>query len=221
MNEEASDRIDIGALLGVIRRRLVWILLPTLAIGLLAGYWSTTRAPEYSSTASVLLRGSAAQEALDGGSQNTGFLNREMMNEVSFARSDPVTTIVVEELGYFPSVSVSSEEGSDLLFFSATSGDPDDAANEANAWANAYIQAKRQGAIESITSASDSFRTRLAQLEAERNELTAEEAATLEGQLLVTAQSLGGGENAVVTAAGTPPRWTPLIVLERVVLLIK
>jgi uncharacterized protein involved in exopolysaccharide biosynthesis len=129
--------------------------------------------PEYTATASVLLADSAAQEALDLGSTNTGLLTRRIENGINFAKSDATESLVAERLGFLPDdeVLISGIDSADVLEFTGTASRPDDAAIWSNAWAEAYVETKQIEAEGSITAAVDQLEERLANLQTERQEI--------------------------------------------------
>jgi uncharacterized protein involved in exopolysaccharide biosynthesis len=129
--------------------------------------------PKYTATASVLLADSAAQEALDLGSTNTGLLTRRIENGINFAKSDATESLVAERLGFLPDdeVLISGIDSADVLEFTGTASRPDDAAIWSNAWAEAYVETKQIEAEGSITAAVDQLEERLANLQTERQEI--------------------------------------------------
>ncbi|MEM8926084.1 MAG: polysaccharide biosynthesis tyrosine autokinase [Actinomycetota bacterium] len=155
----------------IVRRRLPWVLLPASLLVLLATTYTVNAPPSYEAVARVLLADSAAQRTLDPSSQNTGFLTREMSNEISLASSDAVESLVTEELGDLPEVSISAESAADVLVFRASAGTAEEAALNANTWAEQYVVVKQNEAVANITAATTKLQSRLETLRAERQEL--------------------------------------------------
>lgn len=217
MSSGFDDRLEIGDLLARLRRRWVWILLPLLIIGSLSAAYGFTRPAQYRSESRVLLSGSAAEQVLRTNSQNTGFLNRELSNEVSLATSDDVRRRVAENLGFLPRISVSSVDGADVLAFTSIGGNPEEVAAGANTWAEVYIEIKREEALLSISSAIDSLRGRLVELERERRDTSEEdsfERVLLDAEVTALTQSItqlqlrgdlaGTGTARMLQVAGIP-----------------
>ncbi len=157
----------------IVRKRWSWVLLPVVLFTALATLYSLTEADRYEATASVLLADTASQQTLDPSSQNTSFLSRELSNEISLAESDTVEQLVEDELGSLPEVSISSDADADVLVFSASAGTPEEAALNANTWADMYIQVKRDEVVRDITAATASLQERLAEIRQERQVLRA------------------------------------------------
>ncbi len=159
--------------LSIIRKRWIWMLLPVVAMTLVSAFWSSTRAPSYEASARVLLADTAVQRTLDPSSQNTGFLSRELSNEISLARSDLVETLVEGELGQLPSMTIRAEQDADILVFVSRADSAEEAAENANSWARQYIQVKRDEAGADLAAATASLGDRLEELRLRRQEIRA------------------------------------------------
>ncbi len=171
--------------LTIVRHRLVWFVAPILVLGLAAVVYGVTRSPQYTSTSSVLIADSVAQELLDPRSQNASLLTRRIENEINFAQSDATETIVTDEIGFLPPVEITGISSADILEFTATATDPADAARYANAWANAYVATKQAAAEASIDQAVGRLEERLIDLQGQRDEIRAP-LDELEDRLAVT-----------------------------------
>ncbi|MGI9597029.1 MAG: hypothetical protein ACR2QK_12770, partial [Acidimicrobiales bacterium] len=157
----------------IIRKRWLWVLLPVLLLVPASWFYSSSQPERFEAEASVILADTASQAALDPSSQNTGFLSRELSNEISLAHSDAVESLVEGDLGSLPPISISAESGTDVLLFSAQAGTPEEAATVANTWANMYIQVKREDAVRDINAATQSLQTRLQEQREQRQLLRA------------------------------------------------
>lgn len=155
----------------IARKRWPWIVLPVLLLLGASAYYTVSQPDRFEATASVLLAPTASQDVLDNGSQNTNFLSRSLSNEISLAKSDEVESLIVDELNLVPNVSISPEPDADVLVFSASAGDADDAALHANTWANMYVKVKQDQAVESITSSMVTLQGQLEELRLTRQEL--------------------------------------------------
>lgn len=167
------EQYGLLAYWSVAKRRSIWLLLPlVLFVG--AAYLLAANQPAtYRATAKVLLADTAAQRTLDPSSQNTGFLTRELANEISLATSDAVESLVIAELGDLPDVEITSDSRADVLIFEATSNTPDRAATDANLWARKYVEVKRDQAVVNITAATTGLNQRLVDLGDQRDALRA------------------------------------------------
>ena len=159
--------------LSILRRRWVWVILPVLVFGAAVTSYALSQDDQYEATASVLVADTASQRALDPTSQNAGFLTRVLSNEILLAESSTVEELVEAELELLPDVEISPASDADALFFVATADDPDDAARDANTWAEMYVRAKRDEAVDNITAATTGLDNRLVDFSTERQDLLA------------------------------------------------
>lgn len=154
--------------LSLLRKRWLWFLLAVVVTtGLSVVYASQVR-DHYEARAAVLVAETASQRALDPAARNAGILTRELSNEILLAESSAVRTGVDERLGDLPEVDIEAAPGADALFFKARADDPASAALFANTWAEMYVQAKQQEAVENIALATTGLSQRLDELTTER-----------------------------------------------------
>jgi capsular exopolysaccharide synthesis family protein len=199
VSQAVRTELTLEDYVAILRRRWFWMLAPIVLLAGLATAFGVRAEPEYTATASVLLADSAAQEALDPGSTNTGLLTRRIENEINFAKSDATESLVAERLGFLPDdeVLIGGIDSADVLEFTGTAASPDDAAIWPNAWAEAYVETKQIEAEGSITAAVDQLEERLTNLQTERQEIrepldslrdSLTRATTEERQAVLTAQ---------------------------------
>ena len=171
----SASREEYGLLdyWSIVRKRWLWVLLPVVVLAAGSVYYSSRQPLRYDAEATVILADTASQATLDPSSQNTGFLSRELSNEISLAHSDAVEDLVEAELGSLPGISISAENGADVLVFAATADSPEAAATVANTWARKYIQVKREAAVRDITAATVNLQQRLQGQREQRQQLRA------------------------------------------------
>lgn len=196
MSDYSRHELELADYISILKRRWLWFVLPLLAVPAAAYYQSTTQAERFDASAQVLLSDSAAQEAVDSGSQSPAFRTRILENEISLARSDQAEIDLADRLGYdstqrVPRFAVTADASSDVLEFSATARSADEAAEIANAAAETYVSLKQQQAQESIAGAVDSLDMRLGELQEER-ETVRSELIRLEDELAVASEELRG-----------------------------
>lgn len=175
--------------LTIVRQRWTWFAAPIAALLVIAVVFGLTASPRYTSTASVLIADSVAQELLDPRSQNAGLLTRRIENEINFAESDATERLVTDELGELPPIEITGIDTADVLEFTATASDPATAARHANAWADAYVTAKQQAAEASIDQAVTRLQERLEDLQDQRSEARAPIDELQDQLVLVTSDS--------------------------------
>lgn len=164
-------RLSFWECMAVLRRRLAWFLVPLLVVPAIALAVSTSRPSLYDAEASVLLTDSAAKRALDDGAVSNGVFSRSLENEISLAGGADVRAEAQARLaGIDPeSMSVAAAPGADVLVFSVTERDALGAAQAANAWAEAFVQVKRDSVSESIDGALLALENRLDGLAEDRS----------------------------------------------------
>ncbi len=159
--------------LTIARKRWLWLAIPVLLFGGLAAFYSISQADRFEASSGVLLADSAAQRTLDPTSQNANFLNRELSNEIKRANGDRVEALVEDRLGQLPTVEIDSDPDADMLLFTSSSDTAEQAALDANTWAEMYIQVKQDEAVRTIDSAMSRLSENLEALRIERQTLRA------------------------------------------------
>ncbi len=169
MSEEHS-LVDIMA---IARRRWIWVAAPIVLLVVLAWLFAGRQTLRYEATARVVLSEDASTRALDPGSQNPGYLQREIENQIALAYGNEVEALVVAELGELPELAVSHNPESDILLFRAQSSTAEDAAAAANAWAEIFVTVRLDRDMANIAGAMEGLESRLQTLEAEREAIRA------------------------------------------------
>ena len=168
----SSSELELGDYVAILRRRWIWFLLPTVMLPWAAFFYSTSQPDRFDASARVLLGDSAAEEAVGTVSQSIAFRNRLLENELLLATGDTADAEVARRFGVslddVPPVSASAERSTDVLVFQATAGNPESAANIANAWAETYLVLKQNQTQDSIDGAVTQFEQKLEELQLER-----------------------------------------------------
>lgn len=217
---EEAEEFDLREYARVLRRRAWVILLSIIVVGGLAAGLSLMQTKVYSASAEVLIPQQNAISQLNDNSSNAQpnpqYLQRNIDNAQKFAQSDVVKNRAAKDLGFRPSVKVSSSSDVDVLTFHASSPDPSRAAKVANAYAKAYIDASRQQQIDNDEALGRGLSERIGALQQQQAKLPpgSSQAATIAAQIASLQQqqstlqaasqlsSSGGGE--VINAANVP-----------------
>ncbi len=162
---------SIMDLLAIARKRWPWVLGSIVLLVGLGAYYTSSQAPRYEATARVLLSDNASERTLDPSSQNTGFLTREMSNELSVAKGEEVRALVEAELGLEPNVAISPEIDADLLAFRASASRSEQASRYANTWAITYVQVRQQQELAELNETRATLQARLDQLQQQQDEI--------------------------------------------------
>jgi uncharacterized protein involved in exopolysaccharide biosynthesis len=170
---EQADELELADYLAILRRRWTWVVVPLAVVLVAALAYTLLQDKVYRSTTSVLLGSSAAEDAVARTSSNAQLLTRELSNEISYATSDAIEGAVEQRLGRLPDIDVAADPDADLLRFTGSAEDADEAATVANTWADVYVAQKQADALASITAATDQLSARLTQLRTQRQEVRA------------------------------------------------
>ena len=163
-----ADELELSDYIRILRRRWIWPAFTTTVIVALAAAFSVNQVPTFSSTAQVSLGHSAAQNAVNVGGLSYYQSERQLSNEVNLAMADQVRSEVADRLGYLPAVRIIADEESDILRFSSRSPTATQAATDANTWAQAYVDIKREDAGASLSQAISLFEDDLKQIRQQR-----------------------------------------------------
>ena len=200
-----------------------------------AAAFTLTETPVYSGRARVLLQQSTSVFTQTGGS---GTNQLSVPTEIQVFSSAPVRQTVQKKVGTAPAPTVTQVGDTNVVEVTAQSTSPAQAAALANAYGNAYIDYKRQSAIDGLLSASKAVQPRIddlnnqiatinSQIAAQSAKAPADSSLTTErddlvrqkdllsqtvGNLQVDASLAGGGPQLVAPAAvpSSPSQPRPL-----------
>ncbi len=207
--ERAREAEGVVAMLGMLRRRWLIALSVLVACVAVAVAHQRTTAKVYKATSSVAFQnGTLSDSALQVSPSGISEPQREADTEVLIAHSSEVAQGVRKELHESKSaeellgeVQVEAAPNADILDITASSGDAQQAARLANAFAKHYIDFRATSELESINSVATKLQTQMAALPA-----GSPERATLETSLqkLSGLRALAGGGANVIGRAAVP-----------------
>jgi capsular exopolysaccharide synthesis family protein len=190
-----------------------------LAASLASSFLQT---PVYSASSEVLLQPRVGDTLFD---PNTGQYvdpNRAIATEIRILKSQPVRDAVRAKLGRAPDVSVASAGVTNVIDVTAESTVAKQAADVANAYATAYIDARRKQQVDDLLSASKEVQAKITELQTQVDSATGPQKDTLIAQqslfkqkldqLQVDASLKTGGAQLVTSATvpTVPVRPTPV-----------
>ena len=183
--------VELGELFAAVRRRKLLIITVIAVTVALAGFYSYTRTPSYTSTAELLIR-----PILTNPLETNPAEQISLLTEMRLVTSAAVADLARDLMGSDDSpgtilgrVVVSAPEETQILEISFTDLDPEQARRGAQAFAEAYLAFKSDQAIEAIARYTTT-------LQAEINELN--------GQISALNKEIAG------VTRGTP-EWTDLV----------
>lgn len=214
MNPNRPDKFDLPWLLALVRRRWWLIVLPIALAGGAALALSLVATPQYSAEASLLFRDPGFDQRLFGSSVfQTTDPTRQAATNLELVELDIVAKRAAAELGSSltrdeirSKVEVSTESDSDVISIVATDPDPDRAAEIANAFAESYIDFRRDADRAKIGGAQRLVESNLRTLEEDPESSSEKEIESLQDQVsqLKTLKALQTGNAELVQRATAP-----------------
>lgn len=174
---DSVAELDLRSYLDALKRRRV-VVVATAAIVLVAALaWSWTQRPRYEARARVLI-------AADPGAVFRTTVpvldpNRVLQTELLVFDSPQLKAKVRERLGRTPPVDVQQVEQTDVIEVVASSPRAADAAAVANAYANAYIDLRREEAVGNVVAAAEQLQAKISDLQKQIEGASGEKLASL------------------------------------------
>jgi capsular exopolysaccharide synthesis family protein len=167
MEPAADTELDLRAYLHVLRRRRWTVVLVTLAVVVAGVGLSLSQTPIYQARADVLVD---QQPNTQVDSQSSGQrldAARTIANEVRFLQSRSVLDPLEEELGFNPTVSVSTSSTADVITIKGSNTDADKARQIAQAYADTYLALRSQRAVDAYLNTQQIVQAKISDLQAE------------------------------------------------------
>lgn len=170
----SDDQIDLRGYLAIVRRRKVWVLGTALVVVAVALVFSLLQTPQYRSTAEVQINAGGREEVFTG--IKPTFSKEQSDNlvagELAFMDSQRVRNAVAKRLGYVPDVSVERRGSTLVMYVASTDPEPEKAAREAGAYAQAYVDTVTSGRGDQLRGTRDEVAKSLSDVEADLEEVS-------------------------------------------------
>jgi capsular exopolysaccharide synthesis family protein len=215
-DRSSEERLDVRALLTVIRRRIAVIVLCTALVSGAALALSLLQEKEYTATATLLFRDPQLDQKLFGSSfvDSTSDAQREAATNLKLVSLDIVAARTARAIGrgftegdVSDRIETSSESEADVVSIEASDRDPQFAARLANRFAEEYIGFRRGADRAKIAAAEQLVQRQLDRLPPE--EQASPSARSLRERLqelqIVTALQTGNAEQVEVAQPPTSP----------------
>ncbi|MEJ7801461.1 MAG: Wzz/FepE/Etk N-terminal domain-containing protein, partial [Ilumatobacter sp.] len=214
-----ADEMTLRDYLAVVRRRW-WLVL--VAVALTAGISlavSASQTPIYEAEAQMLVASRTNDTVFDRGDQlGAGDATRAIETEIQVLEGEVVAERVRAELGVegaMPDVDGTVVGSTDVISVNVRSEDPQTAQNLANAYVQAYIDNRREQAVDSLLAAATQLQGQVTQLQSQIDMLPDEDPqrTVLLGQQATFRQTLNQlqvdtalktGGASIVKSAGLP-----------------
>ncbi len=176
-----TDRSFVD-LMRVVRRRL-WIVVLAIVAALAGSYaLSSSQSPIYAAASQLLVMPRDTGAVFDQSTvTNAQSLERAVETEIRVIEGEVVRARVQRDLGLAttpPAVSASAIDSTDVVSLSVRSGDRRVAQLLADAYAQAYIETRREQAVLSLDSAQAELQVKVGELQAQIAAIDAQVAAT-------------------------------------------
>src|SRR5688572_27140590 len=165
--------MDLRDYVRVLKRRKLTIALTTLVIVGAALALSFTQTPVYASTTKILVAPRLAEQ-LTGTGTGASQTERGIETEIEVLKSRGARVAAAEKLGHSANVSISGVGTTQVVAITARSTDAEQAAGDANGYAEAYIELRRQQLLDELLAAGQEIEARVAELDEERLALEVE-----------------------------------------------
>jgi capsular exopolysaccharide synthesis family protein len=162
---------QVHDLLRLLRRRWKLVAGITVVVVVAAVGLTMLREPVYAARATLLITSTNQSDVFNPQQDPYGAAQRRVATESAVMKSSAVAEIVKKELGSAPSVTTSGASDADIITITARDSDPVRAQRIANAYANAYVDAKRKQGIDELLAASKQVQDQVNALQLEINAL--------------------------------------------------
>jgi succinoglycan biosynthesis transport protein ExoP len=202
--EADSQQLELLDYLRVLWRRK-WTILVIVLVAVGAGLgFSKLQTKKYTATAEVIVQPSGTPAGAQVNSNTPGTVSADQVStQVQVVQSAPVRDLVLRRLGSAPKVSVSSPTQTDVIDIAATSTNPRQAANTANAYANAYVDFSHTQAVNALLPAAQQIQAQIDGLNAQIAALDARVASSPTSQRSQLDQSLSPQRSALANQVAT------------------
>ena len=198
MGEPARTGMDLRDYLSLLRRRRWIILAAVCAVVLASVLLSIIQTPVYEGHARVVLQPNRTVFEVGSGQQTVSPVRAQ--TEIQIIESAPVRDLVKKKLGAAPRPRARQVGQTDVIDIGAANTDPQQAADIANAYAESYIQYRRDQAVDNLLAAGEQLSRKVADLQKQIDEATSAAAAAL------ASANANRPANSQLTAVPTPER---------------
>jgi capsular exopolysaccharide synthesis family protein len=155
----------------LLRRRWKLVAGVTAVVVVAAVGLTMLRQPVYAARATLLITSTNQTDVFNPQQDPYGAAQRRVATESAVVKSSAVAALVKKELGSAPPVTTSGSSDADIITITARDSDPARAQRIANAYANAYVDAKRTQGIDELLAASKQVQDQVNTLQQQINAL--------------------------------------------------
>jgi capsular exopolysaccharide synthesis family protein len=160
-----DDDLDLRVHLSVLRRRWSAVVACVVIVAALAVGVSLLQHEIYEGSAEVLIQRQASDQVFNPTTNQVYDPNRDVQTEVKVLESRTVLDAAEKALGHEPDVTISSDSASDVVTVNARSRDPERAAKDADAYAQAYVGYRARSTIDGLLKAGQEVQSKIDDLD--------------------------------------------------------
>ena len=146
----SGSDFELRDLLAIIRRQAIPIVIVIGVVMAAAAVHTYRKDPVYQATTSILVDFDALNQSRR--SSSVAEASRTLENEIELLLGEAIHAAANEAAGRNISVSAAASDDSDVIVLSASSGDPEEAAETVNTYAQVYIDARLQDVLGELES---------------------------------------------------------------------
>lgn len=191
MSEPREQEMTLRDYANVIARRRWIVIVPVVAAVAAALGVASLQEPIYEARSQMLVKTRNTSTVFDNGSSNIGDPVRAIQNEIQVLEGEPVRQRVAADLALTaepPQASGATMGSTDVVGVTVRSGDPTTARVLADAYIQAYIEVKREQAVEGLVSAGAELQRKVTELQDQINTLDQQATAPDAAQSDIDAQ---------------------------------
>ncbi len=162
---QPNVEMNLADYLGVVKRQKVVLFVVPALVLLAVGVLTTFQTRRYSATTDILVELEPTTELIASQSSARADSDRALENEVGFLESRIVVDVVHEQLGFEPTISISSSPSRDFITIRATEITPEAAHQAATVYADTYLSVRRELAISEFATTAGVVQQQIAELD--------------------------------------------------------
>lgn len=162
---QTNVEMNLADYLGVAKRQKAVLLLVTALVMVAVGVLTAFQTRYYTATTDILVELEPSTDLITSQSSGRTDSDRQLENEVGFLESRIVVDVVREQLGFEPTVTISSSPSRDFLTIRATETTPQAAHRAASVYAEAYLTTRRELAISEFATTAGIVQQQITELD--------------------------------------------------------
>jgi succinoglycan biosynthesis transport protein ExoP len=166
-----AERFDLRTHLRTVARHRNLILIVTAGVVACAVLVSLLQTTVYSASAEIVLQPRSTESVFDASGGSGTQSDRTVETEIRVLKSDAVRSAVRQSIGSAPTVTATRIGETEAMKITATNTSAERSARIANAYANAYLDLRKNQAVGDLRAASDQIKSKIDALQIQIDDL--------------------------------------------------